>query len=51
MRVRVTFEIETFSGVTDDEALESLKRSVFYLAGNSKYWIDRNKTIVEKERE
>lgn len=49
MKVKVTFEIEVFPGVSDEEALDSLKRSVFYLAGNSKYWIDRNQTTVEKE--
>ena len=48
IKAQVTFEIEPNPGVSDEEVIDSLKRSLFYLAGNSHYWIDRNKTIVEK---
>ncbi|MET0786313.1 MAG: hypothetical protein ABWY25_06365 [Paenisporosarcina sp.] len=48
MRVRVVFELEPLPGVSNEEVLESLTRSIFYLAGNSSYWIDRNKTVLEE---
>lgn len=48
MKVHVIFEVEKLLDISDDEVIEAVGRSLYYLPGHSKYWIDNTKTKVTK---